>query len=153
MSESLTIGGQTYTVSAAYGATSPTITLTYPDGSVVVKTLNSRGLLASIDRNSGDVVDRTYTDAGRLATQTFVNSVVETWTWNNDGTVDSIDNPAGLFEYSYDANRQLRPPTEEGGCRPKAAVRHSEQITGPLSAASWTTGTTGFQHRHSFCCS
>lgn len=127
-SESLTIGGQTYTVSAAYGVTSPTITLTYPDESVVVKTLNSRGLLASVTRNGDDVVERTYTDAGRLATQTFGNGVVETWTWRNDGLVNSIAQPAGLFEYTYDANKN----------------RTSEQITGPLADASWTTGTNGF---------
>jgi hypothetical protein len=48
-------------VQCAYGVTTPTTTLTYPDGSVVVKTLNSRGFLASIDRNCSDVVDRTYT--------------------------------------------------------------------------------------------
>ena len=73
MSESLTVGGQTYTVSAACGTTAPTITLTYPDSSVVVKTLNCRGLPANgtlqgvpcvrRDRNSGDVVDRKYTGA------------------------------------------------------------------------------------------
>jgi hypothetical protein len=94
----------------------------------VVKTMNSRGLLASIDRNGSDVVDRTYTDAGRLATQSFANGVVETWTWRNDGMVESINNPAGLFEYTYDANKN----------------RTAEQITGPLSMASWTTGANGF---------
>jgi RHS repeat-associated protein len=127
-SESLTIDGQTYTATATYGATSPTMTLTYPDGSVVVKTTDSRGLLTSVTRNGSPIVSRTYTDAGRVATQTFGNGVVESWTWTDDGQVASIENPAGLFTYTYDANNN----------------RTAETITGPLAAASWTTGENGF---------
>ena len=87
---------------------------------------------------------RTYNDSGRLTGQTFGNSVSEVNTFNTDGTIASIAGPGGTFAYTYDQNRQLRPPTGEGGRRPKAAASIRESITGLLSASSWTTGSSGF---------
>lgn len=106
----------------------PVVTITYPDSSVVTRTFTSRGLLASIDRGMTTLLERGYDDGGRLSEQTFGNNVVEEFTYWDDNQVKSIDGPAGLLAYAYDANKNGT----------------SEAITGALAAASWTTGGGGF---------
>jgi RHS repeat-associated protein len=126
--ESLAISGQTYTVERHYGVTTPTVTLTYPDGSEVVRTSNSRGLLAQIDRNSATILEREYDDGGRMTEQTLGNSIFEQFTWRDDNLPATWAMPNGASAYSYDENKN----------------RTADVIAGLLSGHSWTTGTSGF---------
>ncbi|TWT43572.1 hypothetical protein KOR42_44520 [Thalassoglobus neptunius] len=92
------------------------------DATEIVKTNNSRGLLYTIEEGMTTHLTRAYHDSGRLTGQTFGNSVSETHICNNDGTVASIAGPGGMFAYSYDKTRQLRPPTGQGGRWSKVAA-------------------------------
>ncbi|MEW4487285.1 hypothetical protein AB1L42_04340 [Thalassoglobus sp. JC818] len=71
---------------------------------MITKTNNLRGLLNKIEEGMTTHLTTTYNDAGSLTGQTFGNSVSETISYINVGTVDSIWSPGGTFDYSYDAN-------------------------------------------------
>ncbi|MBL8891621.1 MAG: RHS repeat-associated core domain-containing protein [Planctomycetaceae bacterium] len=88
--ESLTLAGQTYTVTRAYDTRSRLTQLTYPNGSIVQRTYTTRSQLHTV-RYLGTTVDtRTYNDGGRLGTSTYANGAVVSFAYRNDNLPTSI---------------------------------------------------------------
>ena len=131
-SESLTTDGQTYTTSLAYDFTVPKVTLTYPNGMTASRSLNSRGLLASMQMGSTTLLSRTYDVGRRLTGQTFGNGIVEAMSYRNDNLPNTRNTPVGNYTFGWDANKN----------------KTSEAITGTLSGYGWSTGTTGFDDQN-----
>ena len=92
-SESLQIGGQTYTTSLDYNSRWLLSKITYPDASYVERTYTDRGQISTISRGGTNVVTRTYDDGGRLYQSAFNNGITETWAYRLDNLVSSITIP------------------------------------------------------------
>ena len=109
-----------YTTSYSYDAASRLTSMTYPDGSVVDRSYNSRGLLDEVELDSSSVDIRTYDNAGRIATSTYGNGVVTTHTHRADGLVSSIattnsgTEKVGTYTYGWDANKNKTSETISG---------------------------------------
>ena len=109
-----------YTTSYTYDAASRISSMTYPDGSVVDRSYDPRGLLSQVDYD-GSLVDlRTYDAAGRVQTSTYGNGVVTTRSHRADGLVSSIATTnagaekVGTYTYSWDANKNKTSETISG---------------------------------------
>ncbi len=131
-SESLTTDGQTYTTGVAYDFSVPKVTLTYPNGMAVSRSLNSRGLLNSVNMGSTTLLSRTYDAGRRLTSQTFGNGIVEAMSYRTDNLPETRNTPVGNFSFGWDANKN----------------KTSETISGMLSGYGWSTGTTGFDDQN-----
>jgi len=130
-SESLTLGGQTYTCTTDYDDASRVATLTYPDGTTVDRTYTARSQLQEIKRNGTTIDTRTYDDGGRMATSAYNNGVSETRSYNIDNTLASIGftgAPIGDLTYGWDENKN----------------KTSESITGTMSGFGFDVGTSGY---------
>ena len=107
-SESLQIGGQTYTTSLDYNSRWLLSKITYPDASYVERTYTDRGQISTISRGGTNVVTRTYDDGGRLYQSAFNNGITETWAYRLDNLVSSITIPGvETRSYTYDANKNV----------------------------------------------
>jgi RHS repeat-associated protein len=128
-SESLTVGGQSYTTSVGFDNVGRHSSMTYPSGALVQRTYTNRGQLYEV-KDGGSVIDtRTYDLAGRWSTSTYSSGLVTTRTYRDDNTLASIDmGTVGVYGYSYDANKNLT----------------AETITGPMSPWGFSTGTGGY---------
>jgi RHS repeat-associated protein len=119
-SEAIAIAGKTYTTSYTYDAASKVTSMTYPHGSVVDRSYNSRSLLDEVELDSSSVDIRTYDNAGRIATSTYGNGVVTTHTHRADGLVTSIattnsgSQKVGTYAYGWDENRNKTSETISG---------------------------------------
>ena len=131
-SESLTTDGQTYTTNLAYDFNVPKVTITYPNGTTVSRSLNTRGLLNTIQLGSTNLLTRTYGNGSRLSSQSFGNGITESMGYGNDNLPITRNTPVGNFSFGWDANKN----------------KTSETITGTLSAYGWSTGTTGFDDQN-----
>ena len=120
--------------SLAYDFSVPKVTLTYPNGMTVSRSLNSRGLLASIQMGSTTLLSRTYDTGRRLTSQTFGNGIVEAMSYRTDNLPETRNTPVGNFAFGWDANKNKN--------------KTSETITGTLSGYGWSTGTTGFDDQN-----
>ena len=112
-SESIQIGGQTYTTLTEYDAAGQVSKLTYPDGKEVERSYSTRGQLTGIDFDGTTIDTRTYDDGGRMLTSSYNNGVSETRAYNNDNTLASISfsgASVGDLSYNWDDNRYLTPP-------------------------------------------
>ena len=129
--ESLTIGGQTYTTTTAYDDVGRVATLTYPNGDVISRGYTNRSQLETIDVDSTTIDTRTYDDSGRMLTSAYNNGVSETRSYNDDNTLASIaftGAPVGNLTYGWDDNKN----------------KTSEGISGTLSGFGFDVGTTGY---------
>ena len=125
-SESLTIDGNTYTVTHSFDQAGRQAGTTYPDGSIVSRTFTSRGQLQQVDYDGdgpgGDpasLVAAFQYDPGHRETQrTHGNGIVTNRTYTrSDNLVTSIDVPGhpGLsFAYTYDKNKNVSSETTGG---------------------------------------
>jgi len=122
--ESLTVGGFTYSVTKDYDAAGRLVSLTYPDGTVVTQAYTDRDQLSGIDYEGVSVASFTY-DAGMgESSRTFGNGLVATRTYRADDLVSSIDvsgKPGLSFAYTYDANKNVTSETLGGVMAPYAA--------------------------------
>ena len=118
--EALTIAGQTYTTGTAYDTAGRVSQLTYPDGSVVARTYDSRNLLSTIALGGVNIDSRSYDTGGRLSSVTLGNGLVVTRTYQTgDNLPLAISNSAvGTYTYAWDANKN----------------KTSETITGTMAA-------------------
>ncbi len=119
-SESQTVDSRTYTTSYGYDAASRVTSMTYPDGSVVARSYNARGLLDEVELDGKFVQRRTYDDAGRVAAGTYGNAVVTSYAHRGDGLISSIattnsgKQKVGTYAYAWDANRNKTSETISG---------------------------------------
>ena len=115
--ESLTIAGQTYTVGTAYDTAGRVSQLTYPDGSVVARTYDSRNLLSTISLSGTNIDSRSYDAGGRLTSETLGNGLVVSRTYvTGDNLPLAISNTAvGTYTYNWDANKNKTGETITGG--------------------------------------
>ncbi|EMI28555.1 Rhs family protein [Rhodopirellula europaea SH398] len=130
-SESIQIGGQTYTILTDYDAAGQVSKLTYPDGKEVDRSYSGRGQLAGIDFDGTTIDTRTYDDGGRMFTSSYNNGVSETRAYNNDNTLASISFSGasiGNLSYGWDANKN----------------KTSEGVTGTMSGYGFDVGTSGY---------
>ena len=120
--ESLTIAGQTYTTGTAYDTAGRVSQLTYPDGSVVARTYDSRNLLSTIALGGSNIDSRSFDAGGRLTSETLGNGQVVTRAYlTGDHLPALIANAAvGNYTYGWDANKN----------------KTSETITGAMSGFS-----------------
>lgn len=118
------------TVNYAYNINGRTQTTTYPEGTEILKTFDTRGMLSSIQKNGSLVVSYLYNNAGQLTKKTFTNGVVTDlqydfagrlthistgslrdlgYDYDNNGNITSIiRGSSNLSEFfTYDANNRL----------------------------------------------
>ncbi len=114
--ESLTIAGQTYTTGTAYDTAGRVSQLTYPDGSVVARTYDSRNLLSTIALGGVNIDSRSYDNGGRLTSETLGNGLVVTRTYmTGDNLPLAISNSAvGTYTYAWDNNKNKTGETITG---------------------------------------
>jgi RHS repeat-associated protein len=115
-SESLTIAGQTYTVGTTYDTAGRVSQLTYPDGSVVARTYDSRNLLSTIALAGTNIDSRSYDTGGRLSSETLGNGLVVTRTYmTGDNLPLAISNSVvGTYTYAWDTNKNKTGETITG---------------------------------------
>jgi len=131
--ESLIVGGNTYTSTRNYDEANRNIELIYPDGSVVERTFTNRNQLQTVLLNTNLIHTRTYDNGGRLATTVHGNGVTSTFGYRNDNLLASINTPTasgathavGNYSYDWDENKN----------------KISETITGTL--ANYGFGASG----------
>ncbi|TWT80045.1 tRNA(Glu)-specific nuclease WapA precursor [Planctomycetes bacterium CA13] len=129
--ESTTLGGQTYTTTTNYDDLGQVSSLTYPDGSPVVRTYSDHGQLETVAFNNTTVDTRTYDDGGRMTGSSYNNGVSESRTYNTDNTLAGITfsgAPIGDLTYGWDANKN----------------KTSETITGTMSGYGFTVPSSGY---------
>ncbi len=131
--ESLTIGGQTYTTTTEYNVRGELTKYTYPDSIVVDRTYTARGELYQI-KHAGTTIDtRAYDNCGRMSSSTYNNGVVDTRGYGTDSTLLSISFTGsgtliGNLSYGWDNNHN----------------KTSETITGTMSNYGFTIPTGGY---------
>ncbi|GIX00685.1 MAG: hypothetical protein KatS3mg111_4017 [Pirellulaceae bacterium] len=106
--ESLTVGGQTYTATAAYDAKGQLTGLTYPSGVLVQRQYSARGELTAVLRAGTTLATRSYDNGGRMVSSAYNNGVSESRTYNADNTLASIQFTGaaiGDMTYQWDANK------------------------------------------------
>ena len=131
-SESLTVGGQTYSVGRTYDAANRLVSIAYPDGSAVAQNFTARGLLEQINYQGNVAASFTYDPAGRRATRTLGDTPGTTTTWGyvtGGDLIASISTPSlPSFAYTYDANTNMT----------------GESITGVLQHYGFSAGAAGY---------
>lgn len=101
------------TVQFAYNLTANTITYTYPDGGVLVRTNNSFGSPTSIRDQLNRLTTYTYDANQNLTTRT--NALGKTWTYTYDanGNLTSAKDPLGnITQKNWDARGRLLSVTD-----------------------------------------
>jgi len=133
-SESLTAGGQTYTVDRAYNPTGRLSSLTYPDGSVLAQTVTARNQIQQVSHKGSTVASFTYDAGRRPATRVLGDTPGTTTMWayvTGENSLASITTPnLPGFTYSYDANKN----------------KTAETITGVLQSYGFSTGANGYDN-------
>ncbi len=131
-SEYLTVSGQTYTIGRGYDDAGHLDELTYPDGTVVDRLHDARGLLAAVDYGGSTVASFGYDAGGRETTRTFGNGLVTTTSYvADDNLLASLATPnVGTYSYSYDINKN----------------RTAETINGVMSGYGYATGPAGYDN-------
>ena len=129
-SEGLTVSGVTYTVGRGYNDAGNLDELVYPDGTVVDRPHDARGLLSSVDYDGSPAASFGYDAGGRETTRTFGNNLVTTTSYVTDeNLLASLATPGvGTYAYSYDANRN----------------RTDETISGAMSDFGYAVGPGGY---------
>jgi YD repeat-containing protein len=131
-SESLTIGGETYTVGRAYDAANRLVTITYPDGSPVGRSFTARNLLQQVSYQAAVAASFGYDVGGRRSTRTLGDTPGTTTTWSYEvgsDLVASISAPnMPSFGYTYDGNSN----------------KTAETITSVLAPYGFSTGASGY---------
>ncbi len=122
--ESLTIGGQTYTVTSEYDLRSQRKKVTYPNSSTWERTYTARRQLYETKYNGSTVDTRAYDDGGRLDTSTYANGVAADYDWRADNLLADIgfSHPVGVaanrrigtYTYAWDANKNKTKETITG---------------------------------------
>lgn len=150
-SETLSIGGSTYTVNYAYDDASRQTSVTYPNSDVVTRTFTNRNQLYQLLLNSVSVAERTYDNGLRLYTTSYGNGLVETRTYRNDNCTASIGITGVTdFTYSWDANK--RKTAETDGISPPSNSQsfgydYEDRLTsftrGTVDSLSWTLSKNG----------
>jgi YD repeat-containing protein len=105
LTDKLTLGGESWTVTGSYDVVGQLTKLTLPDGTTEDRAYSLRREL-TVAKLAGTVVaSRTATDGGRLSATTYGNTRIETRAYNPaDGLVSSITTPGVTsFSYTYDA--------------------------------------------------
>ena len=129
--ETLNINLQDYTVGYSYDSKNQLTKLTYPDGTVVERSLTDRGELQQLSY-SGTVIDtRSYDDGGRMISSSYNNGVSESRSYDMDDTLTNISflgANIGDLSYNWDANKN----------------KTSEVITGTMSGYGFTVPNSGF---------
>lgn len=74
-----------HTVNYSYSITGRLQTTTYPDGTLIVKSFDTRNRLVSISKNGNPLVSYTYDNANRLLTKTFANGLTTYIQYNAAG--------------------------------------------------------------------
>ena len=120
ITESLEIGGQTYTVTTRYDIASRVYQIDYPDGTVVNREYNTRYLLQTV-KLDGDVIDtRMYDSSSRLQSCVYGNGVMTSFGYRDDDRVSQItttnagSEKVGTYGYGYDANKNKTAETIMG---------------------------------------
>ena len=118
--ESLEIGGQTYTITTGYDIASRVDQIDYPDGTIVNREYNTRYLLQTV-KLDGDVIDtRMYDSSSRLQSCVYGNEVMTTFGYREDDRVSQIATTnagaqkVGTYGYGYDANKNKTAETIMG---------------------------------------
>ncbi|WP_186774669.1 RHS repeat protein [Allorhodopirellula solitaria] len=117
LSESLSIGGQTYTTSTVYDAAGRVGRLIYPDASEVTRTYTARGQLKKIITGGVNLMTRGYDDGGRMTSSVYDNGVSESRTYNVDNTPSAINFTGagvGNLSYGWDDNHNKTAETISG---------------------------------------
>ena len=131
LSESLTVGGNTYLCSTQYDDANRVIGLTYPDGSIVQRGYTDRNQIFETRYNGALVNTRIYDPGRRLTQSVHGNGVAATLNYRLDNLLEAVDTPSatgnesvGSYSYTYDANKN----------------KTSESITGTLSDFGFGNG-------------
>jgi len=129
--ESLTIGGQTYSVTHTFDARSLRTMTTYPNNSTWERTYTARQQLHQTKWNGATVDTRTYDPGRRLDTSSFGNGVTNDYNYRNDIPNNKRDNqPSGItfthpggvasnrqigsYGYTWDPNKNKTKETISG---------------------------------------
>ena len=143
LTEKLTLGTETWTVTGAYDAVGRLTKLTLPDATVQDRAYSLRGELTSAKLASASIATRTYTDGERLIETTQGNTRKETRSYRpTDGLVESITTPGvSSFTYTYDV--LLRKTAEIDLITPSNTQRFTYDDASRLTAWDRITGTAG----------
>jgi len=107
LTESLSLGTQTFSIGYGYDNANRPTNLTYPDGKVMHRTFTARNQLQSVTYDGANVVNRVYDTVGRLDTSTLGNNKTETRTYRSDNLIATINVPGVTdFTLSWDANKR-----------------------------------------------
>jgi len=107
LTESLTVGAQTFNVGYGYDNANRQTSVTYPHGKIVGRTFTARNQLATVSYDGSNVASRTYDPAGRLLTSALGNNKTETRTYRTDNLIETIKVPGVTdFTLSWDANKR-----------------------------------------------
>ncbi|MGZ5445178.1 MAG: Ig-like domain-containing protein [Thermoanaerobaculia bacterium] len=102
-----------YTVRFAYNLTANTVTYTYADGGVVVRTNNSFGKPVSIRDQLNRTTSFTYDTNGNLLTRTDPLGKIWTFTWDANGNMTSARDPLGnITRKNWDSRGRLLTATD-----------------------------------------
>ena len=132
--ESLTAGGQTYTVTQTYDAAGQLVGQTYPDGSQVDRTYTVRGQLQEVKYETDVAATRVYDASGRLIEVTYGNGVMASHTYRQDNLAHGIEIRDGsnglidLFTFTYDQNQN----------------KTGESRSGVMANWGFSTGASGY---------
>ncbi len=132
--EALTIAGQTYTVGTGYDTAGRVNQLTYPDGSVVARTYDSRNLLSTIALAGANIDSRSYDAGGRLTSETLGNGQVVTRGYLTGDNLPAFiaNGNVGNYSYNWDANKN----------------KTGETITGSMSGYGFAVPTGGYDDQN-----
>ncbi|MFO0755760.1 MAG: RHS repeat-associated core domain-containing protein [Byssovorax sp.] len=127
VAESLSIGGQIYTVVYGYDAANRQVSLTYPDGSVMGRAFTARDQIANIDYAGAPVAAFSYDPGMRRIGTDYGNGLHESRTYRPDNRVASIGVPGVTgFSYTYDADKN--PLTQGNSVNPGDAQSYAYDV-------------------------
>ena len=75
--------------------------MTYPDSAVVQRTYTDRGKIYQLKHTGTTIYTRTYDNGGRLVTDAYNNTVTETRAFNTDNALASISFNKSIGNRTY----------------------------------------------------
>jgi RHS repeat-associated protein len=137
---SRTIGTQTYPTSYAY-TNEQLSTMTYPSGRTVTMTPDAMGRISQVGSNGNNLLTiGSYNAAGEVLGQTYGNSMVASYTYNNQLQLatlvsGSVSTPVLNLTYNYGANDNGQIQSITDGINPSLSTSYSYDELGRLKTA------------------
>lgn len=137
---------RSYDTTYTYGAAKELQSITFPDGHDLTYRYNNNGTLKRFDYDSATKrIELSYNSAGRLSSWDPYDAAATDFTYNADGTLDTVTAPNVDFSFAYTADRRVESISHDYSdlyITAAQVVEYTYYPDGLVESVSWKNGTT-----------